>query len=584
MTETASPEATSADATPDVATPDVAVPAENPADNGGRIMDLPDRVRQIAETDPTRLALIHEHRGWGGRPRTTSTTYAELSRRAEAVAVGLRAFGVGEGTLCSFMIPPCEDAMVAALALWRVGAVMVGIEPHSHGLRSVGKSIARVGPEVFLGTPEAQAGRLAFAWGKGTITKNILVGPAKFPGMTTLASLERPVTGQPGLPDVSVDDPCVIAFTTGSTGHPKPTVMTHGNLTSMIDGVAAQWRLADHGDVIDMPTFPIFWIIGLFHGGTVVVPPMNFATKGPGSADPAKLVATIQRHQVASFFGSPAVLTNLARYCDANGITLPSINRIVAGGAEVYGPLYAAVKNMLVDGEIYSNYGATEALPIAEISGATVLGETWARTEAGEGLCVGDPLEKVEIRIVDIVDGPIATMDDAVVLEPGRIGEVVARSPHISDHYYDAPDEMVDNKMEDGATRWHRLGDTGWLDDQGRLWVCGRRSHRVVTDERTYYPLCVEPVINTHADVVKSALVEPVVDGEKVAAVCVELRPDARENQGRIERELLDLAAQHDATRGLTRFFFIDHLPVDKRHNAKIDRPGLARTLSAEAA
>jgi acyl-CoA synthetase (AMP-forming)/AMP-acid ligase II len=237
------------------------------------------------------------------------------------------------------------------------------------------------------------------------------------------------------------------------------------------------------------------------------------------------------------------------------------------------------VKNMLVDGEIYSNYGATEALPVAEIAGETVLEETWARTEAGDGLCVGDPLAHVEVRIVDIVDGPIATMDDAVVLEPGRIGEVVARSPHISDHYYDAPDEMADNKIVDGATRWHRLGDCGRLDEKGRLWVCGRRSHRVVTDDRTYFPLCVEPVINTHPDVVKSALVEPVVGGVEIAAICVELRPDARPEQARIERELVDLARQHDATRGLDRFFFIDHLPVDKRHNAKIDRPGLARTL-----
>src|SRR5699024_1768940 len=151
-------------------------------------------------------------------------------------------------------------------------------------------------------------------------------------------------------------------------------------LTAMIDGVAAQWRLGDHGDVIDMPTFPIFWIIGLFHGGTVVVPPMDFALRGPGSADPAKLVDTIQQHRVASFFGSPAVLGNLADHCNDNGITLPTVGRIVAGGAEVYGPLYDAVERMIPNGEIYSNYGATEALPVAEIAGRTVLGETWKRT------------------------------------------------------------------------------------------------------------------------------------------------------------------------------------------------------------
>ncbi|MBS1848840.1 MAG: AMP-binding protein, partial [Actinobacteria bacterium] len=301
----------------------------------GRVMDLPDRVRDIARDDPDRLALVHDHRGIFGRGPTTTTTYATLSRRAESVAVGLREFGIHEGSLCQFMIPPCEDALVTALALWRIGAVMVGIEPHSHGLRSVGRSIARVGPEFFLGTIEAQGGRDLFGWGRPTVRKSIVVGPSWYPGRPTLKSLERPLHDEPRRADVSIDDPCVIAFTTGSTGSPKPTVMTHRNITAMIDGVSATWKLADHGDVIDMPTFPIFWIIGLFHGGTVVIPPMNFATKGPGSADPAKIADTIRRHRVRSFFGSPAILTNLSTWCNEQGVELSSVRRIVVGGAEV---------------------------------------------------------------------------------------------------------------------------------------------------------------------------------------------------------------------------------------------------------
>jgi acyl-coenzyme A synthetase/AMP-(fatty) acid ligase len=379
---------------------------------------------------------------------------------------------------------------------------------------------------------------------------------------------------------VTPDDPAAIAFTTGSTGNPKPTVMTHRNLTSMIRGVADQWGLDRHGDVIDMPTFPIFWIIGLAHGGTVVIPPMDFATKGPGHADPAKLVRTIRDHRVASMFASPALLTNLAHYCDERGITLPSVRRIVAGGAEIYGPLYTAVKEIVPEGELYSNYGATEALPVAEIDGTTVLGETWARTEAGEGLCVGSPLAGIDVRIIEIADGPVETIEDATCLSTGEIGEVVVRSAHISDRYHDAPDEMRDNKIADGETRWHRLGDTGWLDDRGRLWVCGRRSHRVVTAERTYFPLCCEPVFNTHPEVVRTALTGPTIAGAAQAVVCVEVDASARDHTDRIARELRALAAGHDATRGIEAFAFIDRLPVDKRHNAKIDRPRLAAQVA----
>lgn len=548
-----------------------------------RTIDLPDRILELARRDPDRVALVRVGRDVLGRPKARTTSYAQLSHRAEATAVGLREIGVREGTLCSFMVPPGEDALVLALALWRVGAVMVGIEPHSHGLRNVARSLARVGPEVFFGTPEAQVAKRAFGWGRGTVRTNVVVGGPSLPGMRTLRSLERPWLGDPRPADVTPADAAVIAFTTGSTGSPKPTVMTHRNLAAMIDGIGAQWGLAEAGDVVDMPTFPMFWIIGLSHGGTVVVPPMNFATKGPGQADPAKLVRTIRDHGVRSMFGSPALLTNLARYCDDRGITLPSIHRIVAGGAEINGPLYAAVKQVLVDGEIYSNYGATEALPVAEIAGDTVLRETWPRTEAGAGVCVGDPLPGVEVRIIAIDDEPIATIDDAAPLPAGRIGEVIARSPHISDRYFDAPRDMLENKIADGDTRWHRLGDCGLLDDEGRLWVCGRRSHRVSAAGRTYFPLCCEPVFNTHPDVARSALIGPRSDAGIVPTICVELAPEARSRQDEVEEDLRKLAQRHEATEGIDRFVFIDRLPVDRRHNAKIDRPALATRFSDRA-
>lgn len=554
-------------------------------------LHVPDRVLQIASDDPNRLALIHIHR----TPfinRTTTTTYAQLSQRAEALALGLRDRGIGEGTLCSFMVPPGEDAMVVALAMWRVGAVLVGIEPHSHGMRTVARCLDRVGPTVFFGPPEAQAGRKTFGWGRRTVSTAIVTGVSRFPGLPTITQLAAPhhnPTAPPLPARVAADDPALIAFTTGSTGTPKPAVMTQQNVSAMIDGIGEQWQLAASGDVIDMPTFPIFWIIGLFHGGTVVVPPMDFALRGPGSANPAKLVAAINDHNVHSMFGSPALLTNLARYCNERSITLPTITRIVAGGAEVYGPLYSQVKQALPSGELYSNYGATEALPVAEIAGDTVLGETWARTEAGDGLCVGAPLPHVEARIVAIDDGPIATMADATEMNTGEIGELVVRSPHISDRYFNAPDDMVDNKIDDVDGKWHRLGDCGFVDEQGRLWVCGRRSHRVVTESATYFPLRCEPVFNTHPDVARCALIGPRLTsglasaGTVTPTICVELTPEARVRQSAVWQELREMADKFDATRGIERFVFLDHLPVDKRHNAKIDRPGLARQFSSQA-
>lgn len=558
----------------EVAAPDTSV-------DPGDILRVADAVLEIARTDPDRTALIRaRHRPVVG-PRYRRTTYATLSRRAEALAVGLRQLGVAEGTRCSFMVPPSEDALVLALALWRVGAVIVGIEPHSHGLRAVGRSLARAEPEVFFGTPAAHAARRAFGWGAPTVRSEVVVGGPSLPHRPSLRSLERRAPADPRRAAVGPDDAAVIAFTTGSTGAPKPTVMTHRNLAAMVAGIRRQWGLDDGAEVVDMATFPMFWVIGLSVGGTVVIPPMDFTLRGPGHADPARLVRTIRDCGVRSMFASPALLTNLADHCEATGTTLPSLRRIVAGGAEVPGPLFARVRPLLgPGGDLHSDYGATEALPVSEIAGATVVGETWARTEAGAGLCVGRPLHGVEVRIVAATDGPIATIDAATPLAAGEIGEVIARSPHISARYFRAADDDAANKIEDPTGRWHRIGDCGYLDADGRLWICGRRSHRVVTATRTLYPLCCEPVANTHPAVARSALVGVNRPTRTAPTLCVELIDPDTADRVAVERELRTLLQGRDSTVGIERIVFVDRLPVDRRHNAKIDRPALAASLA----
>ncbi len=557
------------------------------------IVAIADRVLEIARTDPDRVAMIHAHHRPLIGPRYASYTYGELSRRAESLAVGLRGIGVSEGSLCSFMVPPCFDSLVLGVALWRVGAVTVGIEPHSHGLRRVARCLEKVGPEFFFGTPRAHAGRVAFGWGAKTIHTNVVVGAVAPPGMHTLESLIGQPVDDPQPAAVKPSDPTVIAFTTGSTGEPKPTVLRQRNFAALISMVSASWGLVDGGEVVDMPTFPMFWIIGLSAGGTVVVPPMDFTMHGPGDADPARLLRTISDCAVTSMFASPALLGNLADYAIATGQKIPSLRRIVAGGAEIQGPLFAKVKSVLdPEAEMYSDYGATEALPVSEIAGATVINQTWPRTEQGAGVCVGTPLDGVEVKIIAIDEGNIASLDDAKILASGEIGEIIARSPHISEDYYRSPAATAENKIPDG--NWHRIGDTGYLDDDGILWICGRRSHLVQTDEGPLYPLCVEPVFNAHPQVRRSALVGVKYGETTVPTVCIErdtavsglpgAGPDEASGTvtgvAELEAELLALAARFDSTRGVRRIVFVDRLPVDQRHNAKIDRPLLARALT----
>lgn len=567
--------------TPDTATgDDLHVDLDLEAADGAGIVRIADQVLEIARTDPDRVAIVHTRRRRDGSLVHEERTYREVSDQAERLAAGLRARGVRAGTLCSFMVPPSFEALVVGVALFRVGAVFVGIEPVSHGLRRVTRCLERVGPEIFIGTRRAHLARTVFGWGKGTLRETYVVDGG-WPGAIPLESvMVEQVPERPVGPDVEPGDRAVIAFTTGSTGVPKPTVLRHRNFRAMIDLVGAQWGLDE--DVVDMPTFPMFWIIALAAGGRTVVPPMDFTVKGPGDADPAALLRTIDELGVGSMFGSPALLKNLSDHARDHGTTVPTLRRIVAGGAEVLGPLYAAVKDVLgEDGELYSNYGATESLPLCEIDGTTVLSETWTRTEAGEGLCVGPGLPGVQLKIIPATEDAIASLADVTPLPVGEIGEVIAKSPHISEDYYNDEPSTAANKIADpDGGIWHRLGDVGWLDDQDRLWLGGRRSHRVITPETTYLPLQVEPVVATHPAVRKAALVGVPRDGGTAAVVCIERSDGDRRSAPEVAAELRELVGRYDATQGLTEFVEVARLPVDRRHNAKIDRPALGAQLA----
>lgn len=550
-------------------------------DPAAALVDIADRVLRTARSDPDRVAMIHTHHLPLIGPRYTSYTYGELSRRAESLAVGLRGLGVREGTLCSFMVPPCFDSLVLGVALWRIGAITVGIEPHSHGLRRVARCLKQVGPEVFFGTPRAHAGRIAFGWGRDTIHTNVVVGPFAPPGMVTLDSLIGEPVADPVPGDIHPEDITIIAFTTGSTGDPKPTVLRQRNFANVVSIVKEQWGFQEGDEVVDMPTFPMFWIIGLSVGGTVVVPPMDFTVHGPGDADPARIIRTIEDCGVKSMFASPALLENLSSYAIERGGTIPNLERIVAGGAEIQGPLFAKVRSVLEPGaEMYSDYGATEALPVAEIAGATVVGETWKRTITGAGVCAGTTLPGVELRIIDVEDAPVDSIGDATVLPRGEIGEIIVRSPHISENYYRSPDADAANKIPAEPWPWHRIGDMGYVDDQDRLWLCGRVSHRVVTPRGTLYTLKCEPIFNALDAVERSALVGVEHGGRLVPTICIERSDGDHGSTARIESLVTEVAAAHEATSLIERVVLMDRLPVDQRHNAKIDRPAVAAALA----
>jgi acyl-CoA synthetase (AMP-forming)/AMP-acid ligase II len=235
-------------------------------------------------------------------------------------------------------------------------------------------------------------------------------------------------------------------------------------------------------------------------------------------------------------------------------------------------------------GQGFTPYGATEALPVANIGSREILGETRKLTEQGRGVCVGRPVAGVEVHVIPISDGPIPEWSDSLRLPAGEVGEFVVRGPVVTRRYYNRPEATALAKIRDPRTGdvLHRMGDVGYLDDRGRLWFCGRKSHRVVTPHGTLYTDMVEPIFNTVPGVLRTALVGVTRSGVTHPVLCVELS-EGEETFGRGQHwgwyaeSLAERAWDFPHTRSVETFLWHHgRFPVDVRHNSKIFREKLA--------
>ncbi|HEX4383084.1 MAG TPA: fatty acid CoA ligase family protein [Myxococcales bacterium] len=509
---------------------------------------------EIAARRPDDVAISHPIGSLpGGGIRYRRVTYRQLDEESSAMARGLISNGIGRGVRAVLMVPPGPDFFALAFAMAKAGVVPVVIDP-GIGRKHLKACIDEAEPEAFVGIPRAHAARALFGWGKRTLRKLVSVG-GPWPFALRLPTLP----GAPVLAETLAGETAAILFTSGSTGPPKGVVYTHGNFAAQIEILRGIAGLG--AGEIDLPTFAPFALFDPALGMSTVVPQMDFSR--PARVDPARLVAAIRQEKVTNMFCSPAVLDRLARF----GARLPSLRRVICAGAPVQRKVLRNFSLLLTDGaQVLTPYGATEALPVANVGSARLL------AEARPGTCVGRPVPGVEVAIIPISDAPLA---DVVRISAGEIGEIAVRGAAVTRSYWNRPEAMALAKISapDG-TFWHRMGDAGYVDSSGDLWFCGRKSQRVVlAGGTTLFTDPCEAVFNAHPKVRRSALVG--VRGAPV--MCIEL-----EEPGVAVDELQALAARHGLP--LQTFLFHPSFPVDARHNAKIRREELAAWASTRLA
>ncbi len=542
-------------------------------------MNIADRLRASAVAVPHQRAVVFpESRDSAGRVAWTHLTFRELDEEADSIARGLMELGVSPDKRIVLMVRPSIEFIALTFGIFRTGAICTLIDP-GMGKKSVLKCLDEVDPDGFVAIPPVHVVRKLMPWRYRNARLNVIVGP-KSRRLNCRSYGEIVAAGRASaalLPQTAATDSAAIIFTSGSTGPPKGVLYEHGMFDTQVDLIREHY--GPQPGEIDLPGFPLFALFNLAMQITTVIPDMD--PTRPAKVNPERILEAIRSQGVTQAYGSPALWNRVGRYCEEHGIQLPTLKRVLSAGAPV--PIHV-LKRMTAalspDADIYTPYGATECLPVASIGGCAVLQETAALTSVGNGTCIGTVFNQMQVRIIQTSFEPLNDIRETRQLPHGEIGEIIVQGPVATRQYFRRPDATAGAKISDGATFWHRMGDVGYLDESGRLWFCGRKAHIVFPASGPMYSVCCEAIFNNHPQIYRSALVGIGQRGQQVPVIVVEPEPGqfpkTVSDQARLKQELLTLAAKNSLTAAIDRILFHPSLPVDTRHNVKINREELA--------
>ena len=519
-------------------------------------MNVADLLADSAKAAPERDAIIAPDRrsGW------TRITYRTLDAAATAHARALKAGGVERGELVLVMVPPGIPLITLFYGLLRLGAAPVMIDP-GMGFRAFLKCVETTRARSLVGIPRAHVARILFPHAFATVERKFVMGPSLLGALgRSLSPVHGPAVDASIRTDLGADDLAAVLFTSGSTGPAKGARYSVRNFFAQRDALQALYDFRP-GEV-DLAAFPLFSLFDAAFGMTSVIPDIDPAK--PAECRPEKIVEALSTHGATSAFGSPAIWSRVAPWCAANQVKLGGLKRVLMAGAPVPLKLVRAMRQILPeDGDAHTPYGATESLPVATISGREVEA-VGALVESGAGTCVGRPAATIDLRLIPIRDEAIVNIEAEPEVPTGEVGEICVRGDVVTRAYHNRDEATAASKIGAGESTWHRMGDLGYLDAEGRLWFCGRKAEAVFTANGPLFTDRIECRFSGDPRYPRVALVGIGPRGQARPVLLIEGREDEslREEAGRLS--------------GIADVRFHPRFPTDRRHNAKIHRLDLA--------
>lgn len=484
--------------------------------------------------------------------------FDDFAARVDATAACLADEGVAPGDRVALMIPPGPELVTVLYAAWRLGAVIVLVDS-GLGPRGMNAAVASATPDVLVGIGRAVVAARVLRWPGRTLSLHDLrAGRKRRLGM----SLDLPEP--PG-----VDDLAAVVFTSGATGPSKGVRYTYRQLEAQRDALRSLYDIVDTDRLV--AAFAPFALYGPALGIASIVPDMDVGA--PGTLTATALGDAAVAVDATIVFASPAALVNVVRTAGElaarHRAAFGRVRLVLSAGAPVRASLLRQVAELFPNAEVHTPYGMTECLPVADISleGIDDAG-------IGDGVCVGRPVAEVDVAIHPFDDAGRPRRE--LVTESGVVGELVVRAAHARDGY----DRLwYTEHLASDPPGWHATGDVGHIDDDGRLWVGGRVGHVVVTERGVVTPIGREQAIETVGAVRAAAVVGVGPCGiQKVVAV---VETEAAGRSPRLAELALVDAVREAAGDDIVAVLEVDALPVDRRHNSKIDRRRLAAWAEA---
>lgn len=523
-------------------------------------MNIAELFFAAAAASPGATAIID-----GPRGRERVTTFGDLARRARELSALFAREGLAPGQAVLVLIPMSAELYAVMAGLLHAGLVAVFLDPGA-GHEHLARCLETYPVHALAVSRRAWLLRL-FSAPLRRVGKVFVTGAA-LAGAVPLARSRR---CQPrGSPVPCGDDaPALLTFTSGSTGRPKGAIRSHGLLRATHQAQAS--HLAGEPGSVDLATLPIFVFTNLAGGVASLIPDADL--RRPGAVDGVALVRQIRRWRPATALASPALLERVADACIALDLRLESLRRVATGGAPVFPRLLDKLARIAPGGDIVSVYGSTEAEPIAVLRRENIRDEDRSAMLSGGGLLAGQPIPELTLRILRDRWGTPRPPCCLAQLEAetegaGEAGEIVVSGAHVLPGYLGGVGDAENHLIVDNRV-WHRTGDAGLLDRSGRLWLLGRCGAKVADGHGVAYPLTVEAAASALRGIARCAFLAR--DGRRL--LVVEAAPHVAPPTAEAIVQALAWAHIDDVV-------IMDRIPVDRRHNAKVDYPTLRAALA----